>query len=118
MGLSGKYNFKGIKQHGAGGLKLALASNPSLAWINKMPLAGTLLEFFVNWMANNGLMVMNLGAIIVDGVIDQKLLDRSIEEGLKKVENPNITLTEQQMKDIDDAVIKAADNAFPYVKSK
>lgn len=118
MGLSGKYNFKGIKQHGASGLKLALASNPSLAWINKMPLAGTLLEFFVNWMANNGLMIMNIGAIVVDGVVDQKLLDRSIEAGLQKFENPEITLTPEQMKEIDDAVIQAADNAFPYVKSK
>jgi len=114
LALSGKYDFKGIKKQGASGIKLALASNPSTASIAKIPLIGTLLEFLVNWLANNGLVLLNIGAIYVNGEIDQKLLDRSIEEGLKKVEQSGGTLTPEQIKEIDDAVIKAADRALPY----
>ncbi len=114
MSLSGKYDFKGIKKQGASGLKLALASNPSSAWLAKIPFISTLLEVGVNWLANNGLIVLNIGAIYVSGEIDQSLLDRSIEDGLKKVQQAGNTLTPEQMKEIDDAVIKAADRALPY----
>jgi len=114
MVLSSKYNFKGIKAQGAIGIKLALASNPSTVWMTKIPLIGTLLEFGVNWLANNGLVLMNIGAIIVNGEVDQALLDRAIDEGYKKLENPNIKLTPEQMKEIDDKVMEAADRALPY----
>lgn len=112
--MSGKYDFKGIKKQGAGGLKLALAADPATAWMLKVPLITNLLEMGVNWAANKGLVLLNLGAIYVNGEIDQKLLDRSIEDGLKKVEQSGGTLTPEQIKEIDDAVIKAADRALPY----
>jgi hypothetical protein len=115
MPISGKYDFPGIKKKGAIGLKMALASSPYTAWFLKLGTLSTLLlEFFANWLANNGLVVLNIGAIYVNGEIDQALLDRAIEEGLKKVEDPNSHLTPEQMKEIDDAVIKAADKALPY----
>ena len=118
MPVSGKYDFKGIKKQGAGGLKLALASNPSTVWITKIPLLGTVLEFGVNWLANNGLVLLNIGAIYVNGELDQALLDRSFDEGIKKVEQAGGTLTPEQIKEIDDAVIKAARKALPYVRTK
>lgn len=109
-----KYDFKGIKAQGASGLKLALASNPNTAWMIKVPFITNLLEMGVNWAANNGLILLNIGAIYINGEIDQNLLDRSIEEGLKKVEQSGGNLTPEQIKEIDDAVIKAADRALPY----
>lgn len=114
MSLAGKYDFKGIKKQGASGIKLALASNPGTASIAKIPLIGTLLEFGVNWLANNGLVVMNIGAIYVNGEIDQSLLDRNIDEAYKKIAKTNGIMTPEQMKEIDDEVIKAADRALPY----
>lgn len=114
MSLTGKYDFQGIKKQGASGLMLALSSNPSTAAIVKIPFIKAMLEALVNWLANRGLVLLNLGAIYVKGEIDQSLLDRSIEEGLKKVENAGGTLTPEQIKEIDDAVIKAADKALPY----
>ena len=116
MPISGKYNFKGIKSQGSNGLTLALLSNPSTAWIAKIPGIETLFEFGINWLANNGLVLLNIGAIYVNGQIDQSLLDRSIEEGLRKVENSEGKLTPEQIKEIDDAVIKAADRALPYTR--
>lgn len=118
MAVSGKYDFKGIKKQGASGLKLALSSNPSTVWMTKIPLIGTVLEFAVNWMANNGLVLLNIGAIYVNGELDQALLDRSIDEGIKKVEQAGGLLTPEQIKEIDDAVIKAARKALPYSTRK
>jgi len=114
LSIKPKYDFKGIKKQGASGIKLALASNPSMSWMAKTPLIGTLLEFGVNWLANNGLIILNIGAIYVNGEVDQALLDRSIDEGYKKIEKLGGVLTPEQMKEIDDEVIKAADRALPY----
>lgn len=114
MPLTGKYDFKGIKSKGASGIKLALSSSPSTVWIAKLPGIISLLEAFTNFLANKGLIVMNLGAIYVNGEIDQSILDRSLDEGIKAVENAGMTLTPEQIKEIDDAVIKAADRALPY----
>lgn len=118
MAVSGKYNFKGMKKHGASSIMLALASNPSTVWMTKVPLMGTLFEFGVNWLANNGLILMNIGAIVVNGEVDQSVFDRAMEDGIRKSENPGNQLTPEQMKEIDDAVIKAADKFLPYARSK
>lgn len=117
MPLTGKYDFKGIKKQGASGIKLALSSNPYTLWLAKAPGIDTLLEAFANYLANKGLIVLNIGAIYVEGQIDQSILDRSIDEGLKKIQQAGGTLTPEQVKEIDDAVIKAADRALPYSRS-
>lgn len=115
MALSGKYNFEGIKKLGGAGLRAALASSPYTAWLLKFgSLLDLGLEFVANWLANRGLIIMNVGAFYVGGKVDQKALDNAIENGLKLVENPNLKLTHEEMKAIDDAVISAADKALPY----
>lgn len=118
MGLTGKYDFKGIKKADAAGLKLAFASTPYTAWLLKWPALATLIgELLSNFLANNGLIILNVGAFYVDGKLDQKALDNAIDAGIKAVENSGGKLTPEQMKEIDDAVIAAADKALPYGKS-
>lgn len=115
MPISGKYDFKGIQNTGRLAIKAALASNPSTAWLNKFGFfTDLLIDFGINWLANKGLIFLNVGAFYVGGELDQKSLDNAIERGLAAVENPNIKLTPEQMKEIDDAVIRAADKALPY----
>ena len=116
MAISGKYDFKGIKRMGAAGLRAAFAASPYTAWLNNLgALTDLILEFIANWLANNGLIILNTGAFYVNGELDQNALDNAIDAGLKKVgSNPN--LTPEQIKEIDDAVIKAADKALPYGK--
>lgn len=115
MALSGKYDFTGIKTTGRLALKAAFATSPWTSWVNKLgSLSDLLLDFAINWLANRGLIWLNVGAFYVSGELDQKALDKAIENGLKAVENPNIKLTPEQMREIDDAVIKAADKALPY----
>jgi hypothetical protein len=121
MGITGKYNFVGIKKQGAIGLRLALLSSPSTAWLLKFgSLSEVLLQATANWFANKGLIVLNIGAIYVNGEIDQALLDRAIDSGIKAVENAggSQNLTPEQIKEIDDAVIAAADKALVYGKPK
>lgn len=111
MGISGKYDFKGIKKHGAAGLRLALAASPASAWLLRFgALTDLILEFLANWLANNGLMVMNLGAIFVEGELDQKHLDDALDMAIEAIKRKGgrEALTPDERKAIDDEVIKAA----------
>ncbi len=109
MGLSGKYNFNGIKKLNAVGLKAILASTPYFAWILKGgALTDAILEFIGNYIANYGLVLLNTGAIFVEGEFDQKSFDAHLDDAIKKVELSGGKLTPEQIKAIDDQVILAA----------
>ena len=112
VGLTGKYDFKGIKKWGARGLSLALSSTGWGAWLVQTPVVRTLVDTFleqiVNWLANNGLVVLNIGAISVEGDFDQKAFDSAMEEAFNKIVALDGKMTPEQMKAIDDEVLKAA----------
>lgn len=111
MGISGKYDFQGIKKAGAAGLKIALANTGWGAFIMKSPFSGAfsaVLELFANYLANQGLVLLNLGAILVNGAIDQHAFDQALADGLAKVELGRDKITPEQGKAIDDAVRNAA----------
>lgn len=114
MAFTGKYDFKGISRIGATALRVALSSSPYTAWFFKVPGSQFICEMIVNWFANKGLLLFNIGAIYVNGELDQNALDKAIESGLKQVEIPGVNLTPEQIKELDDAVIKAANRALPY----
>lgn len=117
MAVTGKYDFTGIKKWGAKGISLALATTTWGAWLLKYsfgPVLDYILELIVGWMANKGLIILNIGAIYVSGEIDQHALDKAIDQGLEKIKNAGGKLSEKEIKDIDDAVIKAANEALPY----
>jgi len=120
MGLTGKYDFKNISKLNALGFKALLASFPYTAWLLK---GGKVLDLFLellgNLAANKGLVVFNLGAIYVDGEVDQKVLDRAIENGWKQIETQGReNITEEQGRAIDEAVRKAADKFIPLSYDK
>lgn len=103
-----KYNFKGIKKYGAQGILLAITSTAWGSFINIWGIrqvAAILLEWLVNWLANNGLMILNIAAIAVEGEWDQKDFDKAMDEALAKVENKNGVLTPEEKAAIDDEVI-------------
>lgn len=110
MPTSGKYDFKGIKKYGAMGLSMALASTSFggvlQVWGVKH-VADLLLEWLANWLANKGLMVLNIGAIYVEGKWDQKEFDSSMDEAFKQIQSSEGKLTPEQQKAIDDKVIEA-----------
>ena len=106
--LGNKYDFKGIKKMGARALLLGLSSTPWGQWLLARGFEGPIinaLEVLMNWMANRGLMVLNIGAIFVEGEFDQKAFDKAMNDALEKIKTGNLTPEEQ--KAIDDEVIKA-----------
>lgn len=105
---SGKYDFPGIRKAGAAAVKVVLATTTWGAWLIKspfMPVINLTAEWLTEWLANRGLLIINLGAIYVSGEIDQARFDKAIDEALEKVKVPG--LTDEQKKGIDDAVIQA-----------
>lgn len=111
MALSSKYDFQGIKKVGAALVRGALASDPKLAWLLKFgSLTDLLIEFILNWMANHGLLVFNVGFEILDGKVDQKKLDAQFRMAYEeiRIKGGREKLTTAQKKAIDDEVIKAA----------
>jgi hypothetical protein len=122
LALTGRYDFKGIKKWGAKGLDLALASTSWGAWVLAkpifLPFVGFFEEQFINWLANKGLVVLNLGAIYIGGELDEKVFNSAMSEALKKVQSANGTLTPEQEKAIDDEVIAAARRFLPYTRAK
>lgn len=117
MGLTGKYDFPGMKKAGAVGLKAVLASFTWGAWLIKSPFSAMLDwvdELLVNYLANKGLIVLNLGADWANGEIDENNFTKAFADGLKQVLLGRDKLTPEQGKAIDDAVIKAADKFIPF----
>lgn len=122
MPLSGKYDFRGIKTMGAKGILLALSTSPVTApyflWIKRLHLDEVLeiiLEFVVNWAANNGLVLLNLGAIYVEGHFDQKAFDAAIEDALSEVKLGR-KLSIDEVRAIDAKVIAAARRFLVWTK--
>lgn len=108
---AGKYDFPGIEKLGAAGLRGALLATPALAFLAKGGIVSDfLLKLFVNWCANNGLVLLNIGAIIVEGEWDQDGFDNAMDQAVEKITQGGGVkkLTPEQIKAIDDEVIKAA----------
>lgn len=111
MPISGKYNFSGIKKLGSAAIRAAFATSPNTAWLLKFgALTDLVLEFLMNWLANKGLIILNLGAIYVSGELDQRSLDSAMDDAIKEITNLGgiDKLTPEQKRAIDDKVIKAA----------
>lgn len=101
---------------GAAGFKAALLSSPKTSWLVAWPaLTNFLLEFLSNYLANKGLIVLNIGAIYVEGELSQNKLDKSFDNYLKYLQNQK-PLTDKEIEAIDNEVINAARNFIPYTR--
>lgn len=111
MSIKGKYDFPGIKKAGVAGLSAALATTGWGASALASPVWGPLLRgligLVVEWLANKGLIFVNLGIEIVDGKLDQRKFDVAMEKGIEQAKTKG--LTDAQKKKIDDEVIAAFD---------
>jgi hypothetical protein len=106
--VAGKYDFSGIKKAGAAALKAVLVTTSWGAYIIASPfkpLVDIVLKYLVEWLANKGLIIINLAVIYIDGKIDQKEFDKAMNEALEKIKTPNMTEAEKEL--IDEKVRKA-----------
>lgn len=120
MGITGKYDFKGIQKAGRLGIRALLSSTTWGASLLASPFnkpLNVVIDWLVNYLANRGLVILNLGAIYVNGELDQKAFDKALDDGLKKVNNsPN--LSQEQRDAIDEEVRNAARRFFKFRTAK
>lgn len=112
MGLTGRYDFKGIQKAMGRLIDGLLIGTKWGAWLLASPfkpVIDKLRDMLVNYLANRGLIILNIGANIVDGVLDQKALDRALDEGIRKVMQGRDKITPAEGRAIDDKVREAFD---------
>jgi hypothetical protein len=117
MALTGRYDFKGIQKAGLVAVFAALATQPSTAWMTR-GLAGSivrkLLELALNFLANKGLILLNTGADFVKTKFEQSAFDRAMENALTKLQARQGVLSEEEKKEIDDAVMASFRKFAPF----
>ncbi len=112
MGITGRYNFPGIQKAAGAAIDALLAGTTWGAWILASPfkiVLAPLRDLIVNFLANRGLIILNIGANIVDGAVDQAKLDAALDAGIKRVMQGRDKITPQEGKKIDDDVREAFD---------
>jgi hypothetical protein len=105
---TGKYDFPGIRKAAAAGVNLLLAGTSWGAWLIASPFKGViqyLLEWVLEYFANKGLVLINIGAFYVEGKFEQSAFDTAMNDGLEKAKVPG--LSDAKKKAIDDEVKKA-----------
>ncbi len=112
MGITGRYNFPGIQKAMGVAIDALIAGTGWGAALLASPFM-PIVQFFVNaldnYLANRGLILLNIGINIVDGVIDQRNLDEAIDAGIRRVMQGRDTITLAEGLAIDDEVRKAFD---------
>lgn len=105
---TGKYDFPGIRRIGALALEGLIAGTSWGASLVTGPFAPVIdicAEYLSEWMANRGLLILDLGAIYVNGEFDQSTFDKAMDEALDRSKIPG--LSDAEKKAIDDKVIAA-----------
>jgi hypothetical protein len=110
--MANKYDFVGIKKRSALAVFIALASSP-ISWVTQ-GLQGRIflkvLEYVFNILANKGLIVLNVLHEETTSYWDQIAFEKAFDEAIKKVRESEGPLTPEQVKDIDNEVIRKFDN--------
>lgn len=112
MGITGRYNFPGMQKAANFAINTALAATSWGAWLLASPFKPAftaLLNLIDNWLINHGLILINLEMNIVDGKLDQKAFDNSMNAAYEKLKMGRDKITAAQGKAIDDDVRKAFD---------
>lgn len=104
-----KHNFDGIARASATMVFTAMAASP-MAFITRGVL-GQVTFFFLkkvmNWSANQGLAILNLGVDSLRIAQEKRTFDRQISEALAKVQATKRRLTQEEKNEIDAPVIDA-----------
>lgn len=112
MGVTGRYDFKGIQKLVSVGINAFLATTAWGAWLLASPFKVVLQameDAAINFLTNRGLIILNVGAITIDGNVDQTKLDAALNDAFSKLQQGRDKLTPAQGKAIDDEVRDAFD---------
>lgn len=117
MGLTGRYDFKGIQKLSVAAIDAAIAGTTwgaSAVFKFFQPAVDVLLNMLINWLANKGLIVLNLGAVFVNNELDQAAFDKALSDAWEKIEQGRDKLSPEQGAALDDAVRKAASRFIDF----
>lgn len=112
MGITGRYDFTGIQKAMRAAISALIAGTAWGAWLLAspfMPAVNAVEDWATNWLANHGLIILNIGANIVDGKIDQAALDKALDAGIRRVMQGRDKISPAEGKAIDDEVRQAFD---------
>lgn len=115
-----QYKFEGIGALGASLMAGALASSPLSFLVTGIPgkITFWLLSQLNSYLANKGLMILNVGVAKIAAYSDRKDFDGTLESALKIVVEHGDTLTEAEKRDIDNKVIAAFDKFTDFRGTK
>lgn len=112
MGITGRYDFTGIQKAVSVGINAFLATTSWGVWLLASPfkiVLTTAENLAVNWLTNRGLIILNIGAIAIDGKVDQAKLDSALNDAFTKLQIGRANITPAQGAAIDQEVSNAFD---------
>lgn len=112
---TGKYDFPGIRKAGRIALQVVLSGTSwgaSIIASPFWPIIEMISDWCIEWLTNKGLIIVNVGAIYVNGEFQQSAFDKAFDDAIAKSKAPG--LTDAQKKVIDDQV-KNAFRAFARI---
>ncbi len=112
MGITGRYNFPGIQKAARlviDGLVAGTGWGAAIIASPFKPVLDYVEDLIVNYLANRGIIILNVGVNIVDGVLDQKAMDQALDDGIRKVMQGRDKITPKDGAAIDDKVRKEFD---------
>lgn len=112
MGITGRYNFPGIQKAARliiDGLIAGTGWGAAILASPFKPVLDYLIDLLDNYLANRGIILLNIGVNIIDGIVDQKAMDKALDDGIRKVMQGRDKITPKDGEAIDDKVRKEFD---------
>lgn len=104
MGITGRYDFPGIQKAVRKTFEVLIAGTSWGAWIIASPFKPALdaiENLLINYLVNRGLIIINVGAVMVDGKINQSRLDNALDAAFEKMKIGRDKITPEQGAQID-----------------
>lgn len=104
MGITGRYNFTGIQKLVTTGVNTLLASTSWGVWLLASPFKPVLQaleDAAVNFLVNRGLIIIDIGAVVVDGQINEDNFNTALTNAFNQLRNGRDQITPTQGAKID-----------------
>lgn len=119
MGLTGRYDFKGIQKAGERLIDVLIAGTGWGAWLLAspfMPAVRMLEGLLINYLTNRGLIVIDVAAVLINGKIDEARLTSALNSAFEKLKVGHDKITPAEGAKID-AETDAAFDEFADVNA-
>jgi hypothetical protein len=112
LGLTGRYDFKGIQKAGERLIDALLAGTGWGAWLLAspfMPAIRVIEGLLINYLTNRGLIIIDVAAVIVNGKIDEARLTSALNSAFEKLKVGRDKITPAEGAKIDAETTEAFD---------